>query len=432
MAQEFRLPDIGEGLTEGEVVQWLVGVGDPVGVDQPLVELETDKAVTDIPSPFAGVVLYRGGEAGSTIMVGEILVVIGYEGEEWSPADRDEAGQEAAPIVGTLSHEAELLGAEDRRSGSNPERPKALPLVRKLARERGIELEAVQGSGPLGRITREDVLAALDGPAAVDGPAVEDDEADAELPPGGPAVDVPYQAPPFAETATTPSGDEERVRMSKLRRTIADRMSRSWAEIPHVTAFDSADAARLLAARRALARRGSTDTPIEALIVKAVIPALRAFPEFNASIDGEDLVLKRYFSIGVAVDTDNGLIVPVLHDVGEAGVADLAFEIVRLAESARARTLEPAEMAGATFTVSNIGAVGGGYGTPIVPYGTTAILSLGRAEDQAVVREGKVVAAPMMPLSLSYDHRVIDGGLGRRFLAMIVENLEEPALFLAE
>jgi pyruvate dehydrogenase E2 component (dihydrolipoamide acetyltransferase) len=426
VAQEFRLPDIGEGLTEGEVVQWLVEVGDPVGVDQPLVELETDKAVTDIPSPFAGVVLYRGGEAGSTIMVGEILVVIGYEGEAWAPADRDDAGQEAAPIVGTLSHEAELLGAEDHGSGSIPKRPKALPLVRKLARERGIDLEAVQGSGPLGRITREDVLAAFDGPA------VEDDEVEAELSPGGPAVGASYEAPPVAETVVTASGDEERVRMSRLRRIIADRMSRSWAEIPHVTAFDSADAARLLAARRALARRGSTDTPIEALIVKAVIPALRAFPEFNASIDGEDLVLKRYFSIGVAVDTDNGLIVPVLHDVGEAGVADLAVEIVRLAESARARTLEPAEMAGATFTLSNIGAVGGGYGTPIVPYGTTAILSLGRAEDQAVVREGKVVAATMMPLSLSYDHRVIDGGLGRRFLAMIVENLEEPALFLAE
>ena len=165
MAQEFRLPDIGEGLTEAEVVQWLVEVGDPVGVDQPLAELETDKAVTDISSPFAGVVLHRGGEAGSTIRVGEILVVVGYEGEDWAPSDEDEATDELAPIVGTLSDEAVLLGAVE---GGDPalaaDRPKALPLVRKLAKEHGIDLEDVRGSGPYGRITRDDVLAAVEGP----------------------------------------------------------------------------------------------------------------------------------------------------------------------------------------------------------------------------------------------------------------------------
>ncbi len=438
MAQEFRLPDIGEGLIEADVVQWLVEVGDPVGVDQPLAELETDKAVTDISSPFAGVILYRGGEAGSTIRVGEVLVVVGYEGEEWAPSDEDEASDELAPIVGTLSDEAVLLGAvdgEDRALAAD--RPKALPLVRKLAKEHGIDLEDVRGSGPNGRITRDDVLAAVEGPpvevdsgvADPDSPVDPEDEEASGV--ESPVEDVQMMEPD-PETVAEPKGDADRVPMSRVRRTIAGRLSRSWSEIPHVTAFDSADAERLIAARRALARRTGADMPVEALIIKAVIPALRAFPEFNASIEGDDLLLKRFYSIGVAVDTDAGLIVPVIDGADDLGVSDLAAGIAGLAESARARTLEPAQLSGATFTISNIGAVGGGFGTPIVPYGTTAILSVGLADDQAVVRDGKVAVALMMPLSLSYDHRVIDGGLGRRFLAMVVENLEEPALFLAE
>ena len=440
MAQEFRLPDIGEGLTEAEVVQWLVEVGDPVGVDQPLAELETDKAVTDISSPFAGVVLHRGGEAGSTIRVGEILVVVGYEGEDWAPSDEDEATAELAPIIGTLSDEAVLLGAVE---GGDPalaaDRPKALPLVRKLAKEHGIDLEDVRGSGPNGRITRDDVVAAVEGPPVEDDRGATDDvipvDPEDEEASGveSPTEDVQTMEPaPDPEFVAEPKGDTDRVPMSSVRRTIAGRLSRSWSEIPHVTAFDSADAERLIAARRALARRTGAEMPIEALIIKAVIPALRAFPEFNASVEGDDLLLKRFYSIGVAVDTEAGLIVPVIDGAGDLGVSDLAAGIAGLAESARARTLEPAQLSGATFTVSNIGAVGGGFGTPIVPYGTTAILSVGLADDQAVVRDGKVAVALMMPLSLSYDHRVIDGGLGRRFLAMVVENLEEPALFLAE
>jgi pyruvate dehydrogenase E2 component (dihydrolipoamide acetyltransferase) len=411
VAQEFRLPDIGEGLIEAEVVEWLVGIGDPVGVDQPIVELETDKAVTDISSPYAGVLLHQGGEVGSTIEVGQILVVIGYEGEEWTPGDVDGPSVEAAPIVGTLSEQAVLLGRPDKAGIAAGDRPKALPLVRKLANEYGIRLKDLRGTGPNGRITREDVV------AAAEVSDVAPDEQFDDKPPQSPMVST---------------GDEQRVRMSRLRRTISDRMVRSWSEIPHVTAFDSADAGRLLAARKALARRGDVAMPLEVLIVGAVVPVLREFPEFNAAVDGDELVLKKTLNIGVAVDTEEGLIVPVLRDAGAASVAGLAAEIVRLATAARARTLAPVDVTGATFTISNIGAVGGGFGTPIVPYGTTAILSVGRAEDQAVARGGEVVVAPMMPLSLSYDHRAIDGALGRRFLAMVVENLEEPALFLAE
>ncbi|MGH9053861.1 MAG: dihydrolipoamide acetyltransferase family protein, partial [Acidimicrobiia bacterium] len=285
-------------------------------------------------------------------------------------------GEAAPPIVGTLPPPA----GEGRR-GATP--VQALPVVRKLAAEMGVDLGTVQGTGPGGRITRGDVEAASSGRA------------------------------------------EERVPLSRLRRTIAEHMTRSWREIPHVTTFGEAEASRLLDARRKLAARREGPLPLEAFLIRSVLPALRDFPEFNASLEGENVVLRRRFGIGVAVDTTEGLIVPVVKDADQRSLEELTAEVVRLAEAARARKLAPEDMAGLTFTVSNIGAVGGGYGTPIIPYGTTAILSVGRAEDRAVVRDGRVAVAPIFPLSLSFDHRVIDGAKGRRFLAMVIEQLEE-------
>jgi pyruvate dehydrogenase E2 component (dihydrolipoamide acetyltransferase) len=219
--------------------------------------------------------------------------------------------------------------------------------------------------------------------------------------------------------------------MSKLRRTIAANMSRSWAEIPHVTTFDEIDATRLLAVRRALEERHDLEIPLEALVIRAVIPALRAFPEFNASLEGNDVLIKRFYDIGIAVDTADGLMVVVVRAADRRTLLEVAAEVVRLAEGARERQLNITELSGQTFTVSNIGALGGGFGTPIIPQGTTALLSVGRAVERPVARSGHIEVAPLMPLSLSYDHRVIDGGLGRRFMAMVNENLVEPALFLA-
>jgi pyruvate dehydrogenase E2 component (dihydrolipoamide acetyltransferase) len=219
--------------------------------------------------------------------------------------------------------------------------------------------------------------------------------------------------------------------MSRLRRTIAANMSKSWAEIPHVTTFDDVDATRLFDVRAALSERHDTRIPIEALVVRAVLPALHAFPEFNATLDGDDLLVHGSHDVGIAVDTPDGLLVAVIRDADSMGVLDLATEVGRLGKGARERKLTPDELTGQTFTVSNIGAVGGGHGTPIVPPGTTAILSIGRAKSKPIVDDGDLVIAPVMPLSLSYDHRVIDGGLGRRFMALLMENLEEPALFLA-
>jgi pyruvate dehydrogenase E2 component (dihydrolipoamide acetyltransferase) len=428
MAKEFRLPDIGEGLTEAEIVRWLIAVGEPVKVDQPVVEVETDKAVVEIPSPYGGIVLHHGAGEGETLPVGEILVVVGEEGETWTAtadpeteAWLDQVEEEmatdegmpeapkdsAAPIVGRISEEAIDLGAHrvEKALGAT----KALPLVRKLAKDLGVDLGKVKGSGADGRITREDVVAAAEATA---GGAVELPEA-----PGLPALPVNRQG--------------ERRPMSKMRRTIASNMKRSWSEIPHVTTFDEVPAARLLAARQALESRHSVKIPLEALIIKAVLPALAQFPEFNASIDGDDLVVYSHYDIGVAVDTADGLLVAVVKAADTRTLLETAADVRRLAEASKSRKLSPDEVTGQTFTISNIGAIGGGYGTPIIPQGTTAILSIGRAADRAVADSGKVAVAPMMPLSLSYDHRVIDGGQGRRFMAVVLENLSEPALFLA-
>ena len=408
--REFRLPDIGEGLAEAEIVKWHVPVGGTVAMDETIVEVETDKAVVEIPSPFAGRVVRHGAGEGEILHVGEVLVVIGDDDEgTWGPptATPAEASASAAPpaavaglapavapaapaparpIVGTLSEEAVDLTP----AATPPARVPALPRVRRLAASRGVDLASLSGSGPNGRITEADIRAAT--------------EADAD----------------------------QRRPLTRLRRTIAANLSRSWAEIPHVTAFDDVDASRLLAVRSALQTRHGVPIPIDALLVAAVAPALKAFPEFNATLDGDDLVLHPRLDIGIAVDGSEGLVVATIHDVASKTVLTLAEEVRSLGERGKARTLTPADLGHQTFTVSNIGAVaGGGHGTPIVPFGTVGILSAGRATDRPIAREGRVEIAPVMPLSLSYDHRVVDGAGGRRFLRMIVENLAEPALFLA-
>ncbi|HEY5890806.1 MAG TPA: dihydrolipoamide acetyltransferase family protein [Acidimicrobiia bacterium] len=424
MAKEFRLPDIGEGLAEAEIVRWLVAVGDVVKADQPIVEVETDKAVVEIPTPFAGSVLELGGDEGDVIEVGSMLVVIGEAGETQPElveplAPETTRSSSAAPIVGSLSEEAEMLrprAEADFPSGSGV---KALPVVRKLARDNGVDLEALAGSGPDDRITREDVQRVIDSRAEETRPA--------ESPP----VEAPAPSAPHEDTPAPATSVDEPQKMSRLRRTIADNMSKSWAEIPHVTTFDDVDATRLLETRAALSHRHEIKLPLEALVVKAVLPALDEFPEFNATISGDELIYHTSRDVGIAVDTPDGLLVAVIRDASSKSVLDLATEVVRLGEGARARTLTMEELTGQTFTISNIGAVGGGHGTPIVPYGTTAILSVGRAKERPIVDNGDLVIAPVMPLSLSYDHRVIDGGTGRRFMALLMENLEEPALFLA-
>ena len=379
MAFEFHLPDIGEGLAEAVVVRWVVSVGERVGLDEPIVELETDKAVTEIPAPRAGVVLHHGAAEGETIEVDDLLVVIGEEGETWSPdaptvdvaietSPADEPPPEAAPIVGTLDE--------------GTDRIEALPAVRRLATELGVDLAAVSGTGPGGRITRGDV-----------------------------------------EAVAEDAGPTRRERMSPTRRAIARNLQRAWQEIPHVWTYADAAAGPLLEKREALAVPG-VPLPIEALVAEAVLPLLAEYPAFNASVDGDAIVYREHYDLGVAVDGPEGLVVAVVRSADSLDGHDLAAEIVRLAEAVRDRSIDAADLRGQTFTLSNIGAVGGGYGTPIVPLGTTAILSLGRATDRAVVRDGSVVAERRLPLTLAYDHRAIDGALGRRFLGAVVDAIE--------
>lgn len=429
MAREFRLPDIGEGLTEAEIVSWLIAEGDPVESDQPIVEVETDKAVVEIPSPYAGVVLQHGGVEGEVIAVGAVLVVIGDVGESAVETPtralvEDPPVEQPPPIVGTLSEDAETIEAPSEIVVEAAEKAKALPIVRKMARDAGIDIETITGTGPGGRVTREDVEAVTSAMVPPDRIVPEQLVARADV------SDAPAPAHE-AESKSEAERQPKRQPMSRLRRTIAANMSKSWAEIPHVTTFDDVDATRLLEVQTALGDRHETKIPLEALVIGAVLPALIEFPEFNSTLDGDALVVHGSHDIGIAVDTPVGLMVAVVQDADSRNVLRLAEEVRRLGEGARERTLELGELTGQTFTVSNIGAVGGGHGTPIVPYGTTAILSVGRARTKPIVYDNDLAIAPVMPLSLSYDHRVIDGGTGRRFMALVIQNLEEPALFLA-
>jgi pyruvate dehydrogenase E2 component (dihydrolipoamide acetyltransferase) len=373
VALEFLLPDVGEGLAEATVLHWLAAVGDAVAADAPLVEIETDKAVMEIPAPRAGVVLHHGAADGEVLPIGALLVVIGDQGETWSPADPSPAPAPAdgAPVVGNLDGPADAGVAG------------ALPMVRRLAAELGVDLGSIEGTGPGGRITRSDV-----------------------------------------EAAAGSLGPIDRIRLSPTRMAIARHLTRSWQEIPHVVTYGEADAEPLLAARSRLAGGAGMPVPLEALLIRAVVPVLKLHPEFNATLEGDHLLLRRHYDVGFAVDTPDGLMVAVVRNADLPAAEDLAEEVVRLAAAVRDRTASVDELRGATFTISNIGAVGGGYGTPIIPFGTTAILSVGRADPRPVVREGVVTVARTFPLSLSYDHRVIDGALGRRFLGSVVAALE--------
>jgi len=374
MANEFRLPDIGEGLTDAEIVEWHVKVGDEVAADQALVDMETAKAVVEITSPFTGVVLYVGGDEGDTVDVGNVLFVVGEAGEAWEPVPSSQL-----PVTSENDNRAAEPVAEALPA------VKATPMIRKLARDQGVDLATVTGSGGGGAIMRADVLAA-------------------------------------GTTASSDDAREERVHMSRMRRTIAANLTRSWQEIPHVTVSASVDATRLLEAHRTLKQDGLI--PLDALIARAVLPLLAQFPEFNASLEGDDVILKKHYDLGFAVHTDEGLLVVVTRDSDQKSTLDLGGEIAGLAAKAKERKLQPDDVAGQTFTISNIGALGAGGGTPIIPLGTTAIVSIGRAVDSPVVQDGQLAVAKVAPINLSYDHRLIDGALGQQFLAGFVDNLE--------
>ncbi len=411
MAREFLLPDIGSGLQEGEIVAWNVKVGDTVTSDGVLCEVETEKAVVEIPVPFDGVVLALGAVEGESIAVGEMLVVIGEESElgtQVVPTTTDlsadaapsvDVGPESSGVAATRPDEVAPVAGVALTT-----RPRAMPLVRKLAKARGVDLGDIVGTGVGGRITRSDVEAATE---------------------GAPAATASPEAPPVAVHA-----ESERRPMSKMRRTIAAHMTAQWQQVPHITGNTDADAGRFLAARRALGERINRKVPFDALIIAAVIPALKQFPEMNATVDEADLVVHHRYDIGVAVGTEGGLMVPVVRDADRYSLADLIDVVADLAARALERKLTPDEMGGQTFTISNIGPVGADHATQIIPAGTTAIASFGRIRETAVVRNGQLAVGSMMAISGTFDHRAVDGVPAMRFLRTVVAAIEEPALML--
>ncbi len=402
---DVTLPKLAEGADSGTVVNIVVAEGDQVRPDQTLLELENEKAVAPIPSTGTGKVARIHVEVGQVVSVGQVLVTID-EGQAAEPAA-------AKPVVEAPSEA--LAAAHVRASGSSAP-PAAPPTVRKVARELGIDLTRVKGSRRGGRIVMGDVRSYIQG--------LQQLALQPSAPPAEPAGDV------FQTLDLGKWGPSTRERMSPLRRTIAQRMTESWTTIPHVTQFDDADITGLMELRKRYAKaygKSGARLTVTSFAIKAAVSALQKHPSFKTGIDYQalEIVTRGYVHIGVAVDTEAGLIAPVIRDVDKKDLLDLSRELDELAERTRQRKLSADEMQGATFTISNLGSIGGSYFTPIVDSPQVAVLGMGRGVHRPVVRDRKVVPRLVLPLALSYDHRVIDGADGARFLREIARFLED-------
>ncbi|MBI2553044.1 MAG: 2-oxo acid dehydrogenase subunit E2 [Candidatus Rokubacteria bacterium] len=436
MARAFVLPDLSEGLTEAEIVTVHVREGDVIQEDAPLLEVETDKAQVEIPSPMSGRVEKVHVRPGQTVKVGEVLVTFadGAEGTappgERGPLARSEPplrreGPPSPPAVPTPRPRAEAP-APAEREGPVP----ATPATRRLARELGIDLATVAGSGPGGRVTDEDVRAASGRPKPA--AAREAPERPVEAKPLAPVGLEPPPLPKFEQY-----GPIERQPLSHLRRTIAERMTLSAALVPHVSHFDKADITELDAMIRGSlekARERGVTLTLTSFLLKAAAKALKEHPRFNASLDpaAGELILKHYHHLGIAVATDRGLIVPVIRDVEGKPILELARELEALARRVRAGKATLDDLRGGTFTVTNIGALGGTGAIPIINYPEVAILGVARAREEPVVRNGQIVPRLLLPLTLTFDHRVADGADGARFASDIVGRLEHPDQLLLD
>jgi len=421
MAYPFKFPDVGEGIHEGRIVEWLVAEGSAVAMDQPFVKVETDKAVVELPVPKAGVVLALHFKAGDIIHVGDVLVTFGEAGESAPSPPRSAAPAPLAPAIVQATVPAPAAPAAAPVSG----RVAATPHTRALARRLGVDLKTVAPSGRSGRVTDEDVERAASGPPAAP-----------PSPAPGPMPRPPAPAPSGGVAAVTEDGPVERVALTHLRKVIADAMHHSVQTSAHVTHVDEADVTELWAAYQ------KTKPAVEAegvkfsilpFFVKAAVAALQRHPAMNASYDEKagELVLKKYYHIGVAVDTPEGLVVPVLRDADKKDMVQIAREVADLAARARERRLQLSELRGASFTLTNIGPIGGVFATPILHQPEMAIVGLHTIKDRPAVVDGQVVARKMMYLSVSFDHRFVDGAAAARFMADLVKMVENPFLLLA-
>ena len=413
MAYDVKLPDIGEGVAEGEIVRWLVKPGDAVREDQPLVEVMTDKASVEIPSPRTGTIEAIRVEAGAVVPVGTVLVSIAVSGSASAPA---------AAAVGHAAHSSQVAAVAAARpapaAAGASTRVEATPAVRALAKDLGVALERVTGSGPGGRISSDDVRAAAGGAAA------------ARAAPSG-------AVPGGAKPAPASSADETRLPLRGLRRKIAEHMRRSLSTAAQFTFVAECDFTALVEHRAQAAARAKTagvKLTYLAYVLRALPLVLREFPLLNSSLDDQagEIVLKRRFHLGLATATDEGLTVPILHDADRLGLFGLAREIDRLAAAARDHKLKLEELQGGTFTVTSTGAKGGVLATPILHHPQVAILGLHAITKKPAVWGGEIVARDLGNLSLSLDHRVVDGAVGADFLYALVDRLQSPERWLGE
>ncbi|MFD9031809.1 dihydrolipoamide acetyltransferase family protein [Streptomyces sp. NPDC059567] len=437
MAQvlEFKLPDLGEGLTEAEIVRWLVNVGDVVAIDQPVVEVETAKAMVEVPCPYGGVVTARFGEEGTELPVGAPLLTVAVGGAE-APVAAPTKSAAAAEDAESSEYSGNVLvgygtagpAARRRRVRRDtapaapvaqvaapvkpalPEGPVPVisPLVRKLARDKGLDLREVRGSGPAGLILRADVESAL---------------AAAERPAPAPAAPSPV--------AVVAAG-AERVPLRGVRGAVADKLSRSRTEIPDATCWVDADATELMAARAAMNAAGGSKISLLALLARICTHALARFPELNSTVDtaAREIVRLPSVHLGFAAQTPRGLVVPVVRDAGTRTAESLTEEFARLTESARQGTLTPADLTGGTFTLNNYGVFGVDGSTPIINHPEAAMLGVGRIIPKPWVHEGELAVRQVVQLSLTFDHRVCDGGTAGGFLRYVADCVERPAVLL--
>ena len=445
MARAFKLPDLGEGIHEGEVISVLVSVGDDINEGDPILEVETDKAAVEIPSPYTGTVLEVMVQPGQVVNVGDVLLTFSDSADAAGKAETEadpveapipaEAQPEAAPAETEMPpapvDKTPVEAAPADRKGPVP----ASPATRRLARELGVDLHRVSPSGPGGLVTADDVRAFAAGGEEKGLVEIEETVAAIPLEVAGAAA-APPPLPDFAKW-----GPVERSPLRSIRRATARQMTLAWSQIPHVSSQDDIDVTRLEAARRrnkAEVEAAGGRLTLTVFAVKAAAAALQRYPQFNVSLDPArgEIIHKNYFHIGVAADTGEGLVVPVIRDVNRKSILELAVEINELVQRTRARKASLEELRGSTFTITNIGAAGGrGHFAPIINYPEAAILGMGRAQLKPVIKplpggKYKIVPRMIMPVVLSFDHRVLDGVDGAKFLEFFRNTLEDPGKFL--
>ncbi len=430
MKYEFQFPDIGEGIHEGVIMKWLVNQGDTVNEGQSLAEVETDKVTTEIPSPRSGKVLELKANKGDKINVGQVFVVIDTSGDASSEtvigespiAKPEVVEEETAGVVGEVIASSELIPAStelvaQKTTTERKGKVLATPVARKLAKDLGVDITSIIGSGPNGRVMKEDIY------KAKQAPAVE-------------KIAVAKPAPTVEKEPLIISDERvERVPLTRIRKTIADRMSQSKFTIPHTTAMDEIDVTKLDEFRnkyKDVLKEEDVNLTYLPFIIKATILVLKEFPEFNSSLDeaNEEIVLKHFYHIGIATDTQRGLMVPVIRDVDRLSIIELAKAIWDITTRAKDNKVELHELKGSSFSITNYGSIGGYFGIPIINYPEAAILGLGRVTKKPIVIDDEIVIRKILPVSLSYDHRIIDGASGARFINRLRELLSDPDMLL--